>query len=256
MPSPVIIDFENYAQSVPKALDAVGAAAVFTRQKAILLKPNLVNLSPHPVTTPAKCCEAVVQYIRACSQAAIVIGEGCGEPSVETTEIFQVLDYVELAQRYGIQLIDLNHAPLRKLRNPQCRVFSEMYLPEIAFTHYLVSIPVLKAHSFSVITGTLKNMMGLAPPAHYSDVGGHWRKSAFHPRMHEAILDLNRYRTPDLTLLDASIGLAEYHLGGATCNPPVRKLVAGFDPVEVDRVAADLLGMDWRKISHLKDKGR
>ncbi len=69
--------------------------------------------------------------------------------------------------------------------------------------------------------------------------------------MHQSILDLNKYRTPDLTLLDASTGMAEYHLGGPQCEPPVNKILAGFNPVEVDRKAAELLGLDWKTIPHL-----
>ncbi len=80
---------------------------------------------------------------------------------------------------------------------------------------------------------------------------GHWKKSAFHQDIHRAIKDLNRYVSPDMTLVDARIGLAEYHLGGAQCDPPVNKLVAGYAPLPVDRKAAELLGMDWRNIPHL-----
>ena len=49
----------------------------------------------------------------------------------------------------------------------------------------------------------------------------------------------------------AVTGLADYHLGGRECSPPVNKLIGGTDPVEVDREAASLLGLDWRGISHL-----
>ena len=46
--------------------------------------------------------------------------------------------------------------------------------------------------------------------------------------------------------------MAEYHLGGAKCSPPVNKIVVGFDAKEVDRKAAELLGFDWRDIKHLR----
>jgi len=69
--------------------------------------------------------------------------------------------------------------------------------------------------------------------------------------VHQAIVDLNTYRRPDLTVMDATIGLADFHLGGRTCDPPVNKIVAGLDPVEVDRTAAELLGIDWGEIQHL-----
>ncbi len=248
----IIVDFISYRESVTEALDMAGAREALEKQKSVLIKPNLINTSPHPVTTSPDCCEAVVEYVRSCSRADIIVAEGCGEASYETDEVFRILGYDQMASRQGIELVDLNTAPLKRLKNRNCPVFPEMYLPEIVFTHYLISVPVLKAHSLATITGTMKNMMGLAPPAHYSGSYGVWKKSVFHGNMHQSIIDLNQYKTPDLSLVDASIGLAEYHLGGRECQPPVNKLIVGFDPVEVDREAARLLGFDWRGIGHLR----
>ena len=246
------IDFTSYGESVPKALDAVGAAEVLEGQTAVLIKPNLINASPFPITTAPECVEAVIEYVRSCSEAAIVVGEGCGDPGLETDEVFDRLGYREMAERQEVELVDLNHAPLEKLSNKGCPVFPQMHLPEIALSHYLISLPVLKAHSFAEITGTLKNMIGLAPPRHYSGRFGTWKKAVFHRRMHQSIIDLNKYRTPDLSLVDATVGMPDYHLGGARCDPPVGKLLAGFDPLAVDRRSAELLGLRWQSIAHLK----
>jgi uncharacterized protein (DUF362 family) len=249
----VSVSFYSYEESIPKALDQLDVKHTLGTQSKILIKPNLVNSSPHPVTTPAACCEAIIKYIQAYSDAEILIAEGCGDMSLDTDEIFRRHNYHKLAKKYDIELLDLNYAPLRHLTKPECPVFPEIYLPEVAFSHFIISVPVLKAHCFSDITGTLKNMMGFAPPEHYSGRGGSWKKAVFHQRMHESIIDLNRYRTPDLSIMDASIGLSDFHLGGPQCSPPVKKILAGFDSLEIDREAARLLGMDWRTIPHLKD---
>jgi len=248
------MEFASYGESVPAVLDAIRAREALKNQSAVLIKPNLINASPFPITTAAECVQAVIEYVRACGDAAVVIGEGCGDAKLETDEVFDRLGYRELARRQSVELIDLNHAPLVKLENADCPVFREMYLPEIAVTHYLISIPVLKAHSFSQITGTLKNMIGLAPPKHYSGRFGSWKKAVFHGKMHQSIVDLNRYRTPDLSLMDAVIGMPDFHLGGAHCDPPLNQLIAGFDPVAVDRRGAELLGLNWHNIPHLNGK--
>jgi len=120
----------------------------------------------------------------------------------------------------------------------------------IATTHFIISVPVLKAHSLALMTGSMKNMMGFAPPRHYQQ-GGHWKKSAFHAHMHESVIELNRYRAPELSVMDASVGLREYHLGGAHCSPPANRILASLDARALDRRAAGLLGLDWRRVPHL-----
>jgi uncharacterized protein (DUF362 family) len=230
---------------------AAGAARLLNRGRPVMLKPNLVNASPHPVTTPPDFCEAVIAFVRRYTDAPIVIAEGCGDAELETPEIFDRLGYRDLAQRHDIELLDLNQAALTCLAKDTCRQFPEMWLPEVVFTHVLISLPVLKAHSLCRFTGSMKNMMGLVPPRHYAGRHGTWKKAVFHKHLDNAICELNRYRSPDFTVMDATIGLADFHLGGARCHPPLNRILAGADARTVDREASALLGLDWRRVGHL-----
>jgi len=248
---PAIVDFTSYKKSINCALDAINAGERLASQAAILIKPNLINSSPHPITTSPACCGVIIEYIQKLSRAKIVIAEGCGDVNIETTEVFKALGYTVIAEKYNVPLVDLNSEPLKLLQNTGCPVFPEMYLPEIAFSHYIISVPVLKVHSLAGMTGTLKNMMGFVPPKYYSGSYGSWKKALFHNKMQQSIIDLNKYLIPNLSVLDCSIGMAEYHLGGAHCDPPVNKIAAGYDPWKIDRSGAEMLGLDWRSIGHI-----
>lgn len=247
-----IIEFENYEKSVQKALDAIEADKLLLEKQDILLKPNLVEASSFPITTSLECVQAVINYIKKYSNARIIIAEGTGSADDSTSDVFQKLGYDGLAIRNKIELIDLNEEPLIKLTNPDFTVFREYYIPEIAFKNFIISLPVLKAHSLSTVTLALKNMMGFAPPKYYQR-GHAWKKSFFHQHIEEAIIEMNAYRSADLILLDATVGMADYHLGGAHCEPPVNKIVAGYNSVEVDKTGAELLGLDWKTIKHIAD---
>jgi uncharacterized protein (DUF362 family) len=242
--------FRSYPVSVGEALDALDARTVLARQERVLVKPNLVLATPHPVTTPPACVEAIIAYVRACSGARIVIAEGTGDATDDTPAVFDALGYTTMARRLDIELVDLNTAETVTLSDPTCRVFPTFHLPVIATTHFIISVPVLKAHSLAMMTGSMKNMMGFAPPRHYQQ-GGHWKKSAFHARMHESLIELNRYRSPDLSVMDATVGLRDHHLGGAHCSPPVNRILASRDARALDRRAAELLGLEWRRVPHL-----
>jgi uncharacterized protein (DUF362 family) len=248
----VIIEvFSSYDVSVERCMAAGGAAELLIDGRPVMLKPNLINDSPHPVTTPPEFCEAVIAFVRKHTDAPIVIAEGCGDAVLDTSAVFARLGYAELAKRLDVRLMDLNTAALICLTDHRCKVFPEMWLPEVVFEHVLISLPVLKAHSLARLTGSMKNMMGLAPPEHYGGRNGGWKKSVFHHRLDAAIVELNRYRAPDFTVMDATIGLADYHLGGACCDPPVNRILSGRDARAADREAAGLLGVDWQKIGYL-----
>lgn len=247
----ITVPYDTDDQSVPAALAAVGAGSVLAGCDKILLKPNLVTDSPFPVTTRPEFCAAVIAWLRSHTDADITIAEGCGSCTLETTDIFSRLGYDDLAVKMNVSLMDLNSQPLITKRKPHCPVFPKMHLPEVAFTHTIISLPVLKAHSLAGITGSMKNMMGFPPPSHYSGAGGSWKKAIFHQRMQQSIVDLCQYIRPTLTLMDASVGLSDYHLGGETLSPPAGMLIAGTDAKACDREAARILGKDWRTIGHL-----
>lgn len=245
--------FTNWHESVSPLLDASGLLERLGSAETVLIKPNLVKNLPPPATTPVALVAEIVFFLRrARPRLQIIIGEGTGSREYDTFHMFRELGYCRMAEEVGVALLDLNDAPLRRLTLPQCRRWPEMYLPDILFDSFLLSAPVLKAHSLAEVTLTMKNMMGCAPPAHYQQ-GGHWKKSSFHHRIQAAVLDLNRYRTPDFTVLDATVGMSEAHLWGPPCDPPCRRLVAGADPVAIDVYGAGLLKRDWRRIGHLCD---
>lgn len=217
----------------------------------MLVKPNLVEAMAPPITTPVGLVACLIRYLQEnVPHARIVIGEGNGALAYDTFHCFDLLGFAEMADRLDVELLDLNGAPLVKKTNQLCRQWPEMFLPEIVFDSFLISVPVLKAHSLAGVTLTMKNMMGLAPPAHYHK-GGHWKKAAFHDNIQEAILDMNRYRSPDFTVLDATVGMQEAHLWGPTCQPPPNRLAAAYDPVAIDAFGAGLLKRKWRQIGHI-----
>ena len=243
--------FVSFAGSIPRLFDALGAADVLAGQRRILIKPNLVNPSPPPVTLPLEAAAALVDYCQQHTTAPVIIAEGTGEPDVTTWDVFKAHGYDTLADQKGVELMDLNDADLVKLSHPECRVFPTFMMPEVVMNSYVISAATLKVHSLARVTLSMKNLIGVAPPAYYQR-GGYWRKSAFHHQMQTSVFELNRYRQPDLAFIDGSVGLADHHLRGPCCDPPVRTLLAGFDPVAVDARGAELLGIPWQQVGHIK----
>jgi len=240
------IAFVDYETSVAASLDAIGAAERLPDDGLILIKPNLTNADGPPVTTPVQAAEAVYEYCRAHSRAEIAIGEGCGSGTTQAT--FEANGYADLAGRRGMRLIDFNEEPAVTLRRPDAVQLREFHLPKVARDAFIISVPILKDHSFTKTTIAMKNMFGLAPAPYYK---GNWNKSKLHsPSTHRSVFDICLYKRPNLCVVDAVQALAGMHLAGTT-----RKLgciLAGFDPVAVDAVGSRLLGHDPAKIEYLR----
>jgi uncharacterized protein (DUF362 family) len=101
-----------------------------------------------------------------------------------------------------------------------------------------ISIPILKHHPSTLLTGALKNMMGLT--TRKTNVTFHLGSGVKNDPEYlaQCIADLNLVRKPDLTVADAS----EFITGNGPSGPgPLKKMdlvVAGTDPVAIDAFGA------------------
>ncbi|MHC4617266.1 MAG: DUF362 domain-containing protein [Planctomycetota bacterium] len=239
------VRFTDYEGSVGRALDLTGAGARLPQRGVVIIKPNLTNRSGPPVTTNVEAAEAVYKYCKSRTKAEIVIGEGCGDGV--TADTFAANGYRKLADKYGIRLIDFNEERAVVLKRKDAFELKEFYIPEIVEDAFIISLPVLKDHSFTVTTVAMKNMFGIAPAPFYR---GSWNKSKLHsPSAHKSVVDVCLYKRPDLCVVDASVALAGSHLSGRRRN--LGLILASFDPVAVDAVGSELLGHDARKIKYL-----
>ncbi|MHC4510044.1 MAG: DUF362 domain-containing protein [Planctomycetota bacterium] len=239
------VRFADYAGSIARALDLIGAGARLPQGGLIIIKPNLTNSSRPPVTTDVAAAEAVYDYCKAHTKAEIAIGDGCG--TGRTAEVFAALGYTELAARAGIELIDFNEAETVILEDDDAFGLKRFHIPRIVQQAFIISLPVLKDHSFTKTTIAMKNMFGIAPGKFYA---GSWNKSKLHsPSTDRSVVDICRYKKPDLSIVDASVALTGMHLAGK--QKKIGLILAGFDPVAVDTIGSQLLGHNPKKLPYL-----
>ncbi|HCO96752.1 MAG TPA: hypothetical protein DIU00_22905 [Phycisphaerales bacterium] len=239
------VKFVNYRTSITRSLDLIGAGSVLPKKGLIIIKPNLTNSSPPPVTTSVAATEAVYQYCKAHTEAKIAIGEGCGTGT--TPEVFAALGYTDMAKKYGLELIDFNEAETTICQNNNALQLKLFHMPRAAQQAFIISLPVLKDHSFTKTTIAMKNMFGIAPGKFYA---GSWNKAKLHsPSTDKSVVDICSYKKPDLSIVDASVALKGMHLAGKHKN--IGLILAGFDPVAVDTVGSELLGHNPKKLPFL-----
>src|SRR3989304_5965668 len=133
------VKFADYQSSITKALDLIGAGAQLQQDGLIIIKPNLINSSPPPVTTSVAAAEAVYNYCKVHTKAEITIGEGCG--TGKTSDVFTVLGYTEMAKRYGLKLIDFNESETVVLENKNAFQLKQFHMPRIVQDAFVISLP-------------------------------------------------------------------------------------------------------------------
>ncbi len=107
---------------------------------------------------------------------------------------------------------------------------------------YLVSFAKLKTHTLQRISCAMKNLWGAWPEK---------VKITYHPYLDRVICDLTQVRVPDLCLIDGIIA----HEGAGPVDglpKPVGILVAGTHPVATDHACARLMGVNPRRVPHLR----
>jgi uncharacterized protein (DUF362 family) len=219
---------------VPRGLHSLG---VKVHRRKVVIKPNLIADRPYPVTTPTDTVEALVKFFKDDNQVIIAEGSGFGDTRI----IYRNQGYVELADYHGVKLVDLNSEGFEVLRKEGAAVLKRFEFPSVLKGAYLISVAVLKRHSIARVTLSLKNMLG-------ATIGRD--KGRFHGLgIEESIVDINRYKRPDLAVIDGRLGLGS-ELGGEQKRFGV--MIFSSDPVAADAVGATILGVDPLTVKHLK----
>jgi uncharacterized protein (DUF362 family) len=247
----IVREFKSYNTTVFSILEQLGFGKDLDEYNRVIIKPNLLQDTPPPCTTDVRCVEAVARFIREISPGKeIVILEGSG--GCDTERSYKTLGYEEIASSLGIKLLDVDQVDLKKLEDPEARVYKEIFLPEIIFDSYLISVPSLKDHSIAGVTLSLKNLIGLLPEKHYGNYWSYKRSDVHRVGVSSAVADLARYVDIGMSIIDGRLGQQGSHLaGGRHCDPYKNVIIGGYNSLSVDMKGAEVLGHDWRDIEHL-----
>ncbi len=238
------------------------AKAIGSRR--VVIKPNNVSTSVQLAATHAECLEGILELLKSIGKLrGAVIAESAG--AGPTWEGFRNFGYTHLAEKYGVKLVDLDRTETatvfvfdEKLMRPVPVRVSRMLLDR---NHYIISAAKMKTHDRVVATLSLKNIVFGAP---VKDAGFRWGKgrrpgtTTQKPIAHgSGIYGINynlfllaRQLHPDLAVIDGYDGLeGNGPVGGTAVDH--RVCVVSPDWLAADRVAVELMGIDFAKIGYL-----
>lgn len=223
--------------------DLGGIATLVQPGQRVVIKPNLTANAPEESggATRVALVEALVRQVQRCAPGRVVVAEGTGMFGLSHETAFRRPAWREMAARTGVELYNLDAGPHTPVRLADGRYPGELPVADILLeADVLITVPCLKTHITTDYTVALKNAYAHIPQMSRTEVHRQYM-------VEHALVDINRIRLPDLIIVDAYDG-AEGIAGGIKFDRPAgaRLLLAGVDPVAVDTVARELMGMTYR----------
>lgn len=215
----------------------------FRQDDRVFIKPNLVASRKNwaGIDTDPRVIEALVKALAERGVRRITVGDGSGMGQ-SASRAFDYCGYTDMAARYGFRLLDIEKGDFVKVPVKVDGPFRELEISRaIVESDVFVNVPVMKAHSQTLVTCSLKNLKGAMP---------RYMKTRFHSvDLERAITQLNSVLKPDLILADGLKGDLSSELGGYPVD--MGRIILGTDPVAIDSVVADILGYAPRDIRHI-----
>jgi uncharacterized protein (DUF362 family) len=229
------------------AVDKLGGMKEFVKQgDKVLIKINVCGGVPELVGTytTKEVAGVVVDMVR----------EAGGDPFLCDADMVwtkfwpnaKAEGWIEWAKQKNVKLVNLSDTKIVNFDFGKEKIMPvEKVSKEILNANVIISIPVMKTHMMTGVTLGMKNMYGTLPEidkARYHNIG-----------IDEVIFMINNAFTPNLTIIDGSIGGET--VGPLSCDSvDYHTIIASNDVVTADSIAAQMMGfMEPEKdIEHIR----
>ncbi len=234
-------------QAVRAAVETLGGMQNFVKRgDNVMVKVNICGGVPELIGTftTKEVAGYVVDMVREAGGEPFI----CDADMVWTKFWSNAKDegWVEWAAQKGVKLVNLSDTKIVYFDFGEDSLLQrERVSKEIVNSDVIISVPAMKTHMMTSVTLGMKNMYGTFPEidkAKYHKLG-----------INEVIYWVNRAFTPNLTIIDGTIGGET--VGPLSCEPvDFRTIVASNNVVTADAIASQLMGYKdpVAEIDHLK----
>jgi len=224
-------------------------------QGRVLLKPNMISPKPpeagactHPAVLKAAADFVKKEY--GCTD--IRAGDSPGGVVGNIQRFWDTLGYSEAAEEGSFSLVSFETGEMEQrtvtigTRKKEIRIAREVLEAD-----YVINLPKLKTHSFTLYTGALKNIYGIIPGLLKAGYHTEFR----HPFAFASfIAAINSIFRPDIHIMDA-VTCMEGEGPSAGKTRKIGYILASSDPAALDATAARIIGVDPETIPTIRYAG-
>ena len=249
-----ILNVDQYSPKLENILQAaLQLFPIDVASKTVVLKPNLVDYLPgDAINTHPSLVLAAAECFRRLGAKSVLVAEGPGHQR-DMQLVLSQSGYEDCLRSGRIRFVDLNRAELVRTRlRASYTGMKQLWLSRTVLeADFLVSMPKVKAHHWSGVTLSMKNMFGIVPGMRYG-----WPKNILHwTGIQQSILDVCATVPINFVIAD---GIVAMEGNGPVSGTPrqLGKIVLSNDPVAADATCARLMGFEPNRVPHIREASR
>ena len=241
-------DYAGVEEKLASLIDLMGGMGKFAQTgEKIVLKPNLLRAArpEQAVSTHPAVLAAMGRLVRKEGAQPVVAdspGGGYRYTAKVLKDIYHTSGILAAAQQAGIEINwDTTSRPVSFADGMLTKHFD--IVTPVAEADGVINLCKMKTHLFTVMTGAVKNLFGVIPGL---------IKTGYHAKLHDTmrfagmLLDLAGYVAPRLNIMDAVVAM-EGNGPGSGDPRPVGLLLGAEDPLALDVVAGEIMGIDRKE---------
>ena len=232
-------DYDTTAvyNATAEALDLLGGIRSYVDPgDTVLLKPNVLGIwePGDAVTTHPSVVEAVVRLVQDAG-GKVAIGEGSGvSAATRTEEALERCGIADIARKNSLELYAFENLS-SEIRHVEMIDREITFASAVLEADVVISLPKLKTHSLTGITGAIKNMFGAIPGPKKFQIHKEFPNKELLSKALVGIFDTVR---PKLSIMDGIVAMEGNGPAGGTPKQ-LGLILASDDAVAMDTVIAE-----------------
>ncbi len=230
----------NLSRALRKSLDYLGGLENIIKPRSkVFVKINHLSPSSSPekpiITNPLFTKEVVCLLKEFGHQ--IIVGDDIQSLPYDG---FSISGYRKICKELGVKLVNLKETGFRAM-TCKGQLLKKVFISPLPLeSDYILNLPKLKTHSFTIFTGAIKNMFGLIPHGLRLQYHREFMRNEIFSQM---LVDIFSCAPPHLTIMDAITAMeGEGPSAGKARN--VGLILASEDAVALDAVASKIVGFN------------
>jgi uncharacterized protein (DUF362 family) len=235
---------DNMGFILKAGLEHIEWSKYVNKDSKVFVKPNFTFPSyKEGVTTTPKLIEHLLEMLKSRTDTVIVGESDGGNHGWKAETAFKNHGMYEICQKTGTQLVNLSKLPSETIESKILSKYIRVQLPRMLLEDIdcFISVPVLKVHTLTNISLSIKNLWGCVPDT---------MRVLQHQYLGYKLALIDKLIKPKIAIIDGIYALNKH---GPMDGEPIKTnlIIVSDNPVAADTLGTLVMGFSPYEIEHL-----